>query len=45
MRADSTMFLLPHLFCSYIWGRGTMDLKFTVIALLEALNELLKSGW
>ena len=31
--------------CSYIWGRGTMDLKFMVIALLEAVNELLKSDW
>ena len=31
--------------CSFIWGRGAMDLKFTVIALLEAVTELLKSGW
>lgn len=31
--------------CSYIWGRGTMDLKFMVIALLEAVDELLKLGW
>ena len=31
--------------CSYIYGRGAMDLKFMVIALLEAVTELLKSGW
>lgn len=31
--------------CSYIYGRGAMDLKFTVIALLEAVDELVKSGW
>lgn len=33
------------IFDNYIYGRGAMDLKFMVIALLEAVTELLKSGW
>ena len=31
--------------CSHIWGRGAMDLKFMVIALLEAAAQLIRSGW
>ncbi|KAL3142393.1 hypothetical protein ABBQ38_002728 [Trebouxia sp. C0009 RCD-2024] len=30
---------------NFIWGRGAMDLKFMVIALLEAVTHLLESGW
>ncbi|DBA81464.1 TPA: hypothetical protein ACH3X1_007247 [Trebouxia sp. C0004] len=33
------------IFDNFIYGRGAMDLKFMVIALLEAVTELLKSGW
>ena len=30
--------------CSYIWGRGAMDIKFVVTATLEAVSELLGRG-
>ena len=28
----------------YVWGRGALDLKFTVAALLEAVFNLLQQG-
>eukprot|EP00983_Pelagomonas_calceolata_P048878 1141262-Pelagomonas_calceolata.AAC.3 len=31
--------------CSYIWGRGALDVKFSVAALLEAASSLLQKGF
>lgn len=34
--------LTPH---SYVWGRGALDVKFSVAAILEAVAALLQSGF
>jgi carboxypeptidase PM20D1 len=34
-----------HLVCRYIWGRGTLDVKYSVVALLEAATQLIEDGF
>ncbi len=29
----------------YIYGRGALDMKNNVVAILEAVNQLLQEGW
>lgn len=31
--------------CSFVWGRGAIDLKGNVVALLHAVNQLAASGF
>jgi carboxypeptidase PM20D1 len=31
--------------CRYLWGRGSLDVKACVTALLEAVTRLLKAGY
>jgi len=31
--------------CRFVWGRGALDLKFSLAALLEALSSLVQESW
>ena len=44
LATDQTQPAQPRRHCRYVWGRGALDVKVTVVAMLEAVTILLQQG-